>query len=75
MRHIYIFTYLNTTNETDNEKQLIKVYNRISGNMENRDIHKHKIEENWKIEDITIHMIPNRDPLFSVLEYSNGNKT
>jgi hypothetical protein len=46
MRHIYVCTYWNTTNErddydwkfTDNVKQLIKVYNRFSVNMEKRDI-------------------------------------
>ena len=52
---------------TDNVKQMIKVYNRFNVNMENRDRHKSKIEENGKIEDITTHVIPNRDPLFSVL--------
>ena len=46
---------------------MIKVYNRFSVNMENRDRHKSKIEEKEKIEDITTHVIPNRDPLFSVL--------
>ena len=66
MKHIYVCTYWNTTNEsddydwifTDNVKQLIKVYNRFSVNMEKRDIFKNKTEENGKIEDITTHVIP-----------------
>ena len=44
-------------------------------NMEKRDIFKNKIVENGKIEDITTHVIPYCDPLFSVLVNSNGNKT
>ena len=40
-----------------------------------REIFKNKIGKNGKIEDITIHVIPYRDPLFSVLMNSNGNKT
>ena len=83
MRHIYVCTYWNRTNEsddyewifTDNVKQQIKVYNRFSLNMQKRDSFKNEIEENGKIEDITTHVIPYRDPLFSVLVNSNGNKT
>ena len=83
MRHIYVCTYWNTTNEThdydwiftDNVKQLIKVYNRFSVNMEKRNSYGNKIEEDGKSENVTTHVIPNRDPLFSVLEHGNGNIT
>ena len=83
MRHIYVCTYWNRTNEsddyewifTDNVKQQIKVYNRFSLNMQKRDSFTNEIEENGKIEDITTHVIPYCDPLFSVLVNSNGNKT
>ena len=83
MRHIYVCQYWNNTNEnvdcdlifTDNMKQLKKVYNRFVQSYKNRENYITEKEENDKNEDIITHVIPNRDPLFSVIGHSNGNIT
>ena len=83
MRHIYVCQYWNKTNEnedydlifTDNIKQLKKVYNRFVQSYKNRENYITEKEENDKYEDIITHVIPNRDPLFSVIGHSNGNIT
>ena len=83
MRHIYVCQYWNTTNEnvdynlifSDNIKQRKKVYNRFVLSYKNRDNYITEKEENEKTEDIITHVISNRDPLFSVIGHSNGNKT
>ena len=83
MRHIYVCQYWNTTNEnlnydlifSDNMKQLKKVYNRYIQSYKNGENYITEKEENEKTEDIITHVISNRDPLFSVIGHSNGNKT
>ena len=83
MKHIYVCQYWNTTDEnvdydlifTDNMKQLKKVYNRFVQSYKNRENYITEKEENGKTKDIITHVIPNRDPLFSVIGHSNGNKT
>ena len=56
-------------------KQLKKVYNRFVQSYKNRENYITEKEENGKTKDIITHVIPNRDPLFSVIGHSNGNKT
>ena len=78
-KHIYICKYWCNENEetkfemiyTDDMPKLSKVYKHYETNLKKR--------ENFKIvnensEDRNLHVIHQPDPLFSNVEYSNGNK-
>lgn len=84
MKHIYSCKYLNDENEktsyemifTEDVNQQIKVYKRFKSNLEKREKYKNESKklENDEKEEIPSHEIPVCDPLFSMFEYSNGNK-
>ena len=80
MRHVYICKYWNTEKEeieydrifTDNISQLAKVYKRFQQNYQKRENYISENIEKKKSEKIALHGIPNRDPLVSLFETSNG---
>ena len=58
----------------DHISQLVKVYKRFQQNYRKRDNYISENIQNKKSEKIALHGISNRDPLFSLLETSNGFK-
>ena len=80
MRHVYLCTYWNTEKEeieynmiyTYHISQLVKVYKRFEQNYQKREKYTIESIEKMKSEKIALHGIPNRDPIFSLFETSNG---
>ena len=82
MRHVYVCTHWNTEREeieydmiyTDNISQIVKVYKRFEKNYQTREKYRSENNEKTESEKITLHGIPNRDPLLSLFETCNGFK-
>ena len=81
MKHIYICPILNNEEQTidyeniySNDVALIKeVYTRFEKNMRNREIIQSENDEELKANNKDVsHVILSCDPLYSVIDYSNG---
>ena len=59
---------------TDNISQIVKVYKRFEKNYQTREKYRSENNEKTESEKITLHGIPNRDPLLSLFETCNGFK-
>ena len=78
-QHIYICRYWTDQSEKtpfeliykENMPKLVKVYKQFEINYKRRQEYENEIKDEQRKN---LHEIPQSDPLFSIVEYSNGNK-